>query len=85
MISYTVVNDAYTGRKICRTCAAVRVEKEKGMVHTLQPASGQCPVCNVVMFLSGSHVVDILGIILTAYSFTHADKLLGMNSSHKST
>jgi len=85
MISYTVVNDAYTGWKVRGTCAAVRVEKEKRMVHTLQPASRQRPVHNIIVLLSRSHVVDILGIILTAYSFTHADKLLGMNSSHKST
>lgn len=48
------------------------------MVYTLQSASGDGPVHDFIVDISGSHVVDVLGIVSTADCFPHADELAGL-------
>ena len=83
MVPYPVMYNPYPCWKVCRAGIAVRVEKEQGLVHALQPSSVQCPVDYVVMLLSRCHIVDILSIVPSAYGFPHAHELPCMYGSHK--
>ena len=83
MVSHTIMYNSYSRWKVCRASVAVRIEEKKGLVHALKPSSVQCPVNYVVMLLSRCHVVDILGVVLSAYGFPHTYELPCVYSSHK--
>ena len=83
MVAYPVMYNPYPCWKVCRAGIAVRVEKEQGLVHALQPSSVQRPVNYVVMLLSRGHVIDILSVILTSYGFPHTHELPCVYGSHK--
>lgn len=80
MVSHSVMNNAYICRKVRRATCAVRVEEKQGMVYALQPASGYGPVHDFIVDISGSHVVDVLGIVSAADCFSHADELAWLNT-----
>ena len=82
MIADAVVDHADSCRKVGRTAVAVRVEKEQRFIHACQPAAVQRPVHDVVVFLRGRHIVDILRVVPAADRFLHADKLSGVAVDH---
>ena len=83
MVPYPVMYNPDPCWKVCRACIAIGLEEKKGLIHALQSASVQRPVHDVIMFLGRGHIVDVLGIILPAYSFPHAYELPCVYGSHK--
>ena len=83
MVAYPVMYNPDPCWKVCRACIAVGIEEKKGLIHSLQSSSVQCPVDYVIMLLGRCHVVDILGIVLSAYSLAHAYELPCVYGSHK--
>lgn len=69
------MNNAYICREVRGTGRTIGVEEKQGMVHALQPTSGYGPVHDFIVDISGSHVVDVLGIVFAADCFSHADEL----------
>ena len=75
MIADSVVYDPYVGRKIRRAGATVRIKEKEGMVNPRQPPAGHGPIYNVIMDVSWSHIVDVLGIVAASHRFPHTNKL----------
>ena len=83
MIAYPVMYNPDPCWKVCRAGVAVGIEEEQRLVLPLKPASVQSPVHDVIVLLGRCHIVDILGIVLSAYGFAHAHELPCMYGSHK--
>ena len=83
MVAYPVMYNSNPCGKVCRAGITVGIEEEQRLVYALKPASVQSPVHDVIVFLSRSHVVYILGVILSAYGFAHTHELPCVYGSHK--
>ena len=83
MVTYPVMYNPDSCGKVCRAGITVGIKEEQRLVYSLKPASVQSPVYYVIMFLGRGHIVDVLGIVLPAYSFPHAYELPCMYGSHK--
>lgn len=83
MVTYPVMYNPDSCGKVCRAGITVGIKEEQRLVYSLKPASVQSPVHDVIVLLGRCHVVDILGIVLPAYSFPHAYELPCMYGSHK--
>lgn len=78
MIADSVMDYAYVGWKVGRTGGTVGVMEEQRAVNTDEPAAVHGPVYNIIMFLRRRHVIYILAVVFTSYSFPHTDELLGL-------
>ena len=83
MVTYPVMYNPDSCGKVCRAGITVGIKEEQRLVYSLKPASVQSPVHDVIVLLGRCHVVDILGIVLPAYSFPHAYELPCVYGSHK--
>lgn len=83
MVPNAVMYNTDSGRKVCRASVAIGVKEKQRLIHSLEPSTVESPVDYVVVFLGGCHVVDILGVVLSAYSFSHAYELPCVYDSHK--
>lgn len=83
MVTYPVMYNPDSCGKVCRAGITVGIKEEQRLVYSLKPASVQSPVHDVIVLLGRCHVVDILGVILSAYCLTHTNELPCVYGSHK--
>ena len=65
----------HLGGKIASAWLIVGVIKPQGVPHNGQAVARYGPIRNVVVFLCGSHIVDVLRIIRTGNVFRQAGEL----------
>ena len=78
MIYNTCNKDAYLTGEILAAGWYVGVKKPKGGAQRGQTIAAECPVCNGIVNVFGTHVVNVLWVILPADIFFHASKLTGL-------
>ena len=76
MLVHPVVKNPYSSRrKIRGTAVTVWVEEKQAISHGRASVACQCPIRNIIMYLFGLHVINILRIVYASYRGFHASKL----------